>query len=126
MALVGQSFPHSILVRLFFSSEIFIEHYLRRNFAWYNSELWLEDIPHHIDTTIYVAEKDEIFNAKKVGIEIERINAKRRHETNAMISFKQWKGYGHGACVVLPKIWQEIHEHVNGKRTIQGSSKKNS
>ena len=117
-ALVGESFPRSIFIRLFLSSEIFIEHYLRRHFAWYNSELWLEDIPNHIDTNIYVAEKDQITDSHKIGIEIKRVNAKRSGEKNFKpIKLRQWNGKGHGSCVVLPSLWKEISHTVRKGKT---------
>ena len=116
-ALVGESFPRSILIRLFFSSEIFIENYLRRHFAWYNSELWLEDIPDHVDTTIYVALKDEIYNAHKVGIEVQRINDKRSRTKSKLIKLRKWHGYGHGACLALPSMWREVSQKIHGEKT---------
>ena len=53
------------------ANELFIENYLRRSFAWYNSELWLEDIPPHCKVVVCLAAKDDVLNAKKIKREID-------------------------------------------------------
>lgn len=44
--------------------EVTISHTLRRNFWWYNNDLWLENIPHHIGVVVGLATHDEIINPK--------------------------------------------------------------
>ena len=88
-------------IRMLASSELFTEKYLRRHFAWYNSELWLDT---HIDkercqVLICIAEKDEIINAAKVKREI------LRHSIGKLV---YWTDVGHGDCITSPTKWKQI------------------
>lgn len=65
------------------SSEIGIEHYLRRHVAWYNSEMWLEDVPDDIDVTVCLSEDDDVVNSPAVRKEIELQNS---HVNNTFAS----------------------------------------
>jgi pimeloyl-ACP methyl ester carboxylesterase len=85
-------------IRMVASSELFTEYYLRRHFAWYNSELWLEDVDCPI--LIGLSENDEIINSQKVKQEIER------HPSSAKLVF--WENVGHGACIRSPTRWKEM------------------
>lgn len=85
-------------IRMIASSELFTEYYLRRHFAWYNSELWLEDVNCHL--LVCLSEKDEIINAYKTKQEIER------HALKDQFIF--WEGVGHAACVTSPKMWKQV------------------
>jgi pimeloyl-ACP methyl ester carboxylesterase len=87
-------------IRMVASSELFTEYYLRRHFAWYNSELWLEDVD--CPMLIGLSEKDEIINARKVKQEVER------HGKFAKLVY--WEGVGHGACIQSPTKWREMKE----------------
>ena len=86
-------------IKILASSEIGIEYYLRRHFAWYNSELWLGDVPESIDVSVYIAEKDEIIEARKVCKEI------RRFPNVKLVS---WKDLGHAAVVTNSELWVDI------------------
>lgn len=81
------------------SNELFTEHYLRRHFAWYNSELWLEDIPEHTKVLVCLSEEDPIVPAQKVQQEI-----KRRPEVDVLV----WENAGHAHCVTRPKTWRQM------------------
>jgi len=87
-------------IRMVASSELFTEYYLRRHFAWYNSELWLEDVD--CPMLIGLSENDEIINSKKVKQEVER------HAKSAKLVY--WKDVGHGACIQSPAKWKEMKE----------------
>jgi pimeloyl-ACP methyl ester carboxylesterase len=87
-------------IRMVASSELFTEYYLRRHFAWYNSELWLEDVD--CPMLIGLSENDEIINATKVKQEI------KRHAKSAKLVY--WHGVGHGACVQSPTKWRHFKE----------------
>jgi len=52
-------------------NELFIEHFLRRQFAWYNGELFLEDIPDHCQVIVCLSDRDEILNAQKIKAHID-------------------------------------------------------
>ncbi|KAG7361369.1 hypothetical protein IV203_036469 [Nitzschia inconspicua] len=87
-------------IRMVASSELFTEYYLRRHFAWYNSELWLEDV--ECTMLIGLSEKDEIIHARKVKQEIER------HAKSAKLVY--WNGVGHGACIQSPAKWRQFKQ----------------
>ena len=86
-------------IRLLASSELGIEYYLRRQFAWYNSELWLEDIPTETDVCVFVSEKDEIIDAAKVMKEIKRF---------PRVKLTYWKDVGHAALITNPALWGDF------------------
>jgi pimeloyl-ACP methyl ester carboxylesterase len=73
---------------------------LRRHFAWYNSELWLEDVD--CPMLIGLSEKDEIIHSRKVKQEIER------HAKSAKLVY--WNGVGHGACIQSPAKWRQFKQ----------------
>jgi pimeloyl-ACP methyl ester carboxylesterase len=87
-------------IRMVASSELFTEYYLRRHFAWYNSELWLEDVD--CPMLIGLSEKDEIINSKKVKQEVER--------HGAVAKLVYWEGVGHGACIHSPVKWRQFKQ----------------
>lgn len=103
-------FVNETKIRLVASSEMFIEHYLRRNFAWYNSELWLEDIPRHVGVLVCLAERDEIVNAPKVEREVRLHNAKVSMDPSygAPVRKIVWRDVGHAHCVTNPERWSDI------------------
>ena len=88
-------------IQLVASSELFTEYYLRRHFSWYNSELWLEDIPDDVQVLVCISEHDEIISAPKVKKEIEIHN-------NPNLRMIHWEGVGHANCVATPESWKEI------------------
>jgi pimeloyl-ACP methyl ester carboxylesterase len=87
-------------IRMVASSELFTEYYLRRHFAWYNSEMWLEDYVDDCKVLVCLSEKDEIINPKKVKQEIER------HAQSARLVY--WEGVGHGASIPSPSKWKQV------------------
>jgi pimeloyl-ACP methyl ester carboxylesterase len=54
------------IIHVFAAREITISHTLRRNFWWYNNDLWLEEVPAHIGVVVGVATGDEITNPKAI------------------------------------------------------------
>ena len=116
---------HSSIMQSSASTEIGIEYYLRRHFSWYNSELWLEDIPKHIQIIIFLSGKDEIINPFKVKREIEIQNKIRNSyfyspfevnenesESSSLIELVYWNSDGHGTCVYSPRNWKEIKNYT--------------
>ncbi|KAL7521479.1 hypothetical protein ACHAWX_006154 [Stephanocyclus meneghinianus] len=107
-------FVHESKIHLVASSELFIEHYLRRNFAWYNSELWLADIPYDVNVLVCLSEHDEIVNAPKVEKEIEEHNKlivgqKNTTSLGPKVEKIMWKGVGHAHCITHPDKWLDIY-----------------
>ena len=98
-------------IHLVASSEMFIEFYLRRSFSWYNSELWLEDIPPDVKVVVCVAEHDEIVNATKIEREIDLHNAKvaKKPCHGASVDKIIWRDVGHAHCVMNPERWRDVH-----------------
>eukprot|EP00986_Skeletonema_menzelii_P009343 scaffold4247_cov139-Skeletonema_menzelii.AAC.1 len=90
-------------IHLVASSELFVEFYLRRNFAWYNSELWLEDVPADVKVLVCLAKNDEITNVKKIERELSRLCKSRSN-----IQMIVWDEVGHANCISNPDRWSEI------------------
>jgi pimeloyl-ACP methyl ester carboxylesterase len=88
-------------IQLVAGSELFTEYYLRRHFSWYNSELWLEDIPDNVQVLVCISEHDEIISAPKVKKEIEIHNSPN-------LRLIHWEGVGHANCIATPESWTEI------------------
>lgn len=114
-------FLNETKIHLVASSELFIEHYLRRNFAWYNSELWLDDIPPHVKVLVCLADQDEIVNCKKIEREIlqhnRRVAEASKHGSlpdGPPIKLLLWKDVGHAHCVSNPEKWREIRKAIDG------------
>jgi len=92
-------------IRLLASSELFVEHFLRRNFSWYNSELWLDEIPKNVQVVVCLAEKDEILNASKVKQEVMMHN---EFGDSVQIKLVYWENVGHARCITSDSKWQDI------------------
>lgn len=104
----GGSYNKIIMVQ----SELWIEHYLRRNFSWYNSELWLDDLDRlHPDAKILIAisEKDEILSATKVLEEAKRYQAKNKN-----LHIIHWANAGHAYAVPRPWTWKQLRATIEG------------
>ena len=101
-------FFHETKIHLVASSELFIEHYLRRNFAWYNNELWLADIPDECNVLVCLSEYDEIVHSVKVEREIS--GHRRSQRFGSRINQIMWKGVGHAHCLTHPDKWSDLHE----------------
>lgn len=103
------------------ANELFVEHYLRRQFAWYNSELWLDDIPSHCKVIVCLSDKDEILNADKIKREIDIQLA----ETGGELDLILWEGGGHAYCVSRPDAWRQLRlamrrqEHLIAKQDLK-------
>lgn len=81
------------------SSEIFTQHYLRRHFAWYNSELWLEDLPKQAKVLVCLSERDPIVPVQKVRQQILR---------KPEVEYLLWEDGGHAHCVTRPQTWKQM------------------
>jgi len=81
------------------SSEIFTQHYLRRHFAWYNSELWLEDLPPFAKVLVCLSQQDPIVPVQKVR---QQLYLQPKVETLL------WEDGGHAHCVTRPQTWKQI------------------
>jgi len=88
--------------------DLVLEHYIRRQFPWYNSELWLEDIPDDVHVIIGLAGKDPIICTQKVTQEIEAFCATNPEKAKNM-DFIYWKNNLHGMCLGLPWCWRDIN-----------------
>jgi dienelactone hydrolase len=86
------------------ANELFIENYLRRSFAWYNSELWLEDIPPHCKVVVCLAAKDDVLNAKKIKREIDIHMSEKGVEMDLIL----WENGSHAYCVTRPDAWKQL------------------
>lgn len=82
-------------------SELFTEYYLRRNFSWYNAELWLDDLPKSAHVLVCLCEEDQILSAP---------NVKREIESHGMdnLDLIYLKGVDHADCILNPKSWPQL------------------
>jgi pimeloyl-ACP methyl ester carboxylesterase len=85
------------------SKELFTQYYLRRHFSWYNSELWLEDIPESTQVLIALSQNDEIIHAPQVKEHVELFGT-----SSARIIF--WEGATHACCIGSPRKWREVKQ----------------
>jgi hypothetical protein len=105
-------------IRMVASSELFTEYYLRRHFAWYNSELWLDDHgssghgsnDQTTQTKIFVglAADDEIVNAAKVHRHIVRHRSWLDH-----VDVHVWDNVGHGSVVMDAYKWPMLRQRLS-------------
>lgn len=112
------------------STEVLIERYLRRETAWYNCELWTEDVPDSVAITACLSGKDGIVNTAIVDRELtlsnetraERRNRKRQPgngensengvDPSRPIQILRWPESGHGKCVVSPSHWEDVRRAI--------------
>jgi hypothetical protein len=94
-------------IRLVAASELFTEYYLRRHFSWYNSELWLEDLPEHLQVIVALSECDEIVNSPNVKLAIEMHTAEHVKDADHL-KVVYWKDVGHASCVTSPAKWKDL------------------
>ena len=101
-------------IRLVASSEIGIETYLRRSFAWYNSELWLEDVPRSASVCVLLSGRDEIVNSREVAEEVACHNRRVRAGEcgGPAVDVAVWEGAGHANCVTNPGRWGDMRERL--------------
>ena len=96
-------------IRILAGSELFTEYYLRRHFFFYNSELWLEDIPNTAQSLIFLAEKDEIVNSPDVK---ELIDYHKEISPEQKLDLVYWEGVNHGHWITKPNQWRKIKESL--------------
>lgn len=105
--------PGSMFFRLLGTSELFLNYYVRRHFAWYNSELWLgDDIMDHMHLIIGLAGNDTVVNASKVSTEVqvqmscpERTASKNFWEQTRML---YWDDSLHGSVTYDIRLWSQV------------------
>jgi pimeloyl-ACP methyl ester carboxylesterase len=103
----GQSWNDKI--QIVAGSELFTEYYLRRHFAWYNAELWLEDVKHVPNTIVALSQHDQILNAPRVLREVQS------NHSGVTPKVLYWKNRDHADCVISPQCWREIRSALKHK-----------
>ena len=107
-------FINETKIHIVASSELFIEHYLRRNFAWYNSELWLQDIPSKVNVLVCLADSDEIVNTPNIEREINYHNSAisrgKSDDSGCLVEKIIWKDVGHAHCMMSTTCFDDIHK----------------
>lgn len=91
-------------IRLAAASEIFTEYYLRRHFAWYNTEACLDDndkAPYQI--TVALSGQDEIVNAPAVF---------KHLQDYPHVRTIYWPQARHAHCVMQPPKWRQLQQAV--------------
>jgi pimeloyl-ACP methyl ester carboxylesterase len=90
-------------IQLVAGSELFTEYYLRRNFSWYNSELWMDEIGDHTQVLVCLSEEDTVLHAPNVKREVE---AHYRNDKSMELIY--WKGVDHADCITNRDSWRQI------------------
>lgn len=102
-------------IRIIASSELFIEHYLRRKFSWYNSEMWLDELDTENSRVLLCLSKgDEIVPAPKVRAFAQAYDIRQIF----------WENVGHGSCITDPSKWEEIYDAMISHEQELRSTKK--
>ena len=120
------------------STEVFIQHYLRRRVSWYNSELWLDDVPDDIQVTVCLSGEDTIVNSSAVRCEIEitnEIRKEHKQDSSPAVSHNDrssqqqsvdliwWPNDGHGSCLFLPQSWIQLKNKIVEQDRIYGKER---
>ena len=92
------------------STEPGIQNYLRNNFYWYNSELFLDDIHHNTNVLLLLSMKDDLIDATTLKEEVDRINVsiQNNSKTRKKKLFTICKDYQHGNFLLDSDCWSEI------------------
>jgi hypothetical protein len=96
-------------IRLLASSELFTEYSVRRGFAFYNSELWMDDLPESVQPIVALSENDEIVNVQSVRDYLDVCHADNPRNDNP-VKLLFWEGVPHAACVTSPDKWRQIKQ----------------
>jgi len=94
------------IIHVAVATELFTEYYLRRHVAWYNSELWLDDLQEHHKMLVCLSEQDEVINVNKVKQELERnaLDTSRKNKPTTIY----WGDVRHAGCMASPTKWKQI------------------
>ena len=87
-------------IRMVAASEVFTEYYLRRHFAWYNAEVWVEDIA-SCPVTVALSGCDEIVDAPAVAAHL---------LTCPSVRTIYWPTARHAHCVTSPTKWRQLQQ----------------
>lgn len=104
------------IIYIYASTEITISHTLRRNFYWYRSVLWLDDIPSSVGVVVAVAGNDEIINPEAVHeysinhkIERSKLSLNSRSNMEVLLFPK----FSHGQILVDFKAQKSLIAAIN-------------
>jgi pimeloyl-ACP methyl ester carboxylesterase len=107
------------------ATEIFTQYHCRRHMHWYNTELWLEDIPPEVPVTIVLAGKDEIVNADRIRSHILQFHEENPDRPGAL-KLLYWNRARHCSCLTVPRMWRQMSqaflEHEASSSSIASSS----
>jgi pimeloyl-ACP methyl ester carboxylesterase len=87
------------------ATEVFTQYYCRRHFAWYNTELWLEDIPEEIPLSIVMGGLDEIVDAPSIRSHILMFH-QENPDRAGNLKLVYGKNARHNACLMIPHKWR--------------------
>lgn len=93
--------------RIVSGSELFTVHYLRRSFWWYNSELWMDELPDSVQVLVSLADRDEILNTKGLQDHIEHFC---KPALGDRLKVFHWEDTGHAGVVLSAERWTAIKQ----------------
>jgi hypothetical protein len=105
------------------SSELFTQYYIRRHFSWYNSELWMPDVPSDIPITIALSGKDDIVDAPAVREHV--LQFQHEHggrDRRGAIELLYWPNLPHAMCVAFPDKWAQVEQAMLQQELLSVSS----
>jgi hypothetical protein len=92
------------------SSELFTQYYIRRHFSWYNSELWLQDVPSDIPITIALSGRDDIVDAPSVREHILQFQQEHGTSRRGATELLYWPNLPHAMCIAFPDKWAQVEQ----------------
>jgi len=101
-----------IVIDLFASKEMFTRTFLGRHFFWFRNELWLEDVPGHVETTILIAGKDEIVNGESVRRLVESLKLKSKNDEK-QIDLIYRESLTHAGMLLDRSIYSELRSNLS-------------
>ena len=91
------------------STELYIAHYLKRNFWWYRNEMWLEDIPSSIPVSVFLSKSDEIVDCELVARGLRK--QREMGEIGDNVEIIELDG-GHARMIAEPSTWRLIRAQL--------------
>jgi hypothetical protein len=90
-------------IRMVAASELFTEMYLRRHFAWYNAEAWIDEKSDYL-LTVALSGCDEIVNSPKVAAYLSQYP---QH-----VKTIYWEHARHGTQLLSPRKWRQLQQSL--------------
>lgn len=110
--------------------DIVTEYFVRRRFPWYNSELWLQEIPENTQVIFGLAKYDPIVDCTKLETAIEEYCIDDSNKFNTTGSLSSTSPFAsrctvlvsnhgsHGDCLINPYTWSNLRKAMRQYKNI--------